>query len=178
MVDPVRVPPPLPPYPPQKRTTPPPLPQCPVCQTCQPDDWPVIFQGLATRQQERIRKANERYRFAESFLFPDERKQAQRFLADLESGLQRFVDLVLNQNSYIDFGSGKVPLISGATGKAEAIIAFITSTDRAAADFERFINTISSPEGVKSKCEKLPAGKCMSPCRSDKRWLRDARCTY
>jgi len=183
-MNPVRVdstPPPVPPWIlPVRPTLPPPLPprRCPVCNVCPGDDWLVVFQDLVTRQQERIRKANERYQFAEVILFPTEQAQAKRYLADLQAGLDNFARLVREQNKYIDFGSGKVTPIVGPHGKADAIIAFITSTDRAVADFERFLGSISTPEAVRAKCQKLPAGQCTTPCKAEKRRVFADRCTF
>jgi hypothetical protein len=156
--------------------TPPPLSPRPL-RTC-PNEWPVIFQDLVAHQQERIRKANERYSFASSFLFPAEQAQARMFLQNLQQGLDRFSKLVLEQNKYIDFGSGKVENMVGAHGKSAAIIALLTSTDRAADDFDRFLTSTSTPEAVKSKCEKLPKGQCAKPCTQKHRVLGADTCTY
>jgi hypothetical protein len=129
------------------------------------DDWPVIFQDLVLNQRERMNKAFERYRFAASLLFPQEEQNAQLYMQRMEQGLGNFTRLVLQENAYIDFGSGKREAITGPHGKSSAIIHFLASTGRAIDDFNRFLDRHTTPEAMKGKCAALPADQCAQPCR-------------
>ena len=130
------------------------------------DDWIIIFEDLVLHQRELMNKAFERYRFAQQFLFPEEKQNAQVFMRQIEQGLNRFQRLVLDNNAYIDFGSGKQEPIVGAHGKSSAIIHFLESTNRAIADFGRFLDRTTTPEAVQSKCDALPVDQCARPCQT------------
>lgn len=125
-----------------------------------------------------MRKAFERYSFAKTFLFSWEERSAQVYMKQIETGLNNFVRLVEEQNSYIDFGSGKVEPIVGARGRASAIIHLLESTNRAFADFNRFLDRTTTPEAVRSKCEALPEGQCARPCTQEKSFFGRKRCGY
>jgi hypothetical protein len=132
------------------------------------NDWFLLFSDIVTHQEELKRKLAERYQFSQSFLFPSERRQAQAYLTAIEQGFTAFYDAVVYDNRYIDFGSGKREEIVGPRGRATAIIQFLESTNRALADFRRFLEATTTPEAVEAKCEALPADECGGPCRPSK----------
>jgi hypothetical protein len=129
-------------------------------------DWPVVFGDMVLHQREIMNKAFERYRFAKQFLFPVEKQDGRTYMTKIEQGLERFERLVLDQQRYIDFGSGKEVAIVGPHGQSSALIAFLESTNRALADFQRFLDRTTTPEAVERKCLSLPPDQCMSPCHN------------
>jgi hypothetical protein len=138
----------------------------------------VIFSDLVLHQRALMNKAFERYQFGKQFLFPQERGQAQDYMRSIEQGLSRYQRLVLDSQRYIDFGSGKEEPIVGAHGRSSAIIHLLESTNRAIADFQRFLNRTTTPEAVEAKCQSLPADQCMSPCHKFGGRFTRNRCGY
>ena len=143
------------------------------------DDWHLLFQDIVLHQQERVNKLSQRYQFAKQFLFPDEQRDGKLYLQRLNNGLNSFANGVLQNNVYIDFGSGKTEVIRGPHGQSSAIIHFLESTNRAAAEFQRFLDNTSTPEAVQAKCAALPADQCAQPCHMvDQGLFRKNKCGF
>lgn len=131
-------------------------------------EWTIIFNDIVLHQNELRRKAIERYTLAQQFLFPEEQEAAQTFIDSMDRGFNNFVRRVLQDNSYIDFGSGKIEPIVGSHGRSSAIIHFLESTNRAINDFTRYVTNLTTPEAVTKKCADRPLARCQSPCSTIK----------
>ena len=144
----------------------------------QDSDWVIIFSDIVLHQREIMGKAFERYRFAKQFLFPVEQQDGRVYMTKIEQGLERFERLVLDEQRYIDFGSGKEVPVVGPHGQSSALIAFLESTNRALADFGRFLDRTTTPDAVERKCMSLPADQCMSPCHKVRGKLLGKKCGF